>query len=289
MDNRFEAVTDRLMVGAYDLHLHSLPSVFAREMDGMELLREADQYGMAGVMLKSHYEPTALRAELLNKYSGCRTKAYGGLVLNWPVGGLNIYAVYEALQAGAKIIWMPTRDSAHSLKYGNMPGDFFDRPGIAVVDDKGQLVKPVLEIMDAVRAKGAWLATGHISPEESVILCKEGRKQGVNMILTHPEFNRTQVDRATQAELAKLGVKIEKCWFNLNEKMATPEEMAQTIREIGCENFYMCTDRGQKGWPTPPKSYRMFIETMLSMGISEEEIRVMSHDVPEMILTSSGS
>ena len=30
MENRFEALADQLMVGAYDLHLHSLPSVFER-------------------------------------------------------------------------------------------------------------------------------------------------------------------------------------------------------------------------------------------------------------------
>ena len=289
MENRFEALADQLMVGAYDLHLHSLPSVFAREMDGVELLREADQYGMAGVMLKSHYEPTALRAALLNKYSGCRTKAYGGLVLNWPVGGLNIYAVDEALEAGAKIIWMPTRDSANSLCFGNMPGDFFDRPGIAVIDENDALLPEVLEIMDAVKKKGAWLATGHISPKESVILCREGRKRGVNMILTHPEFDRTVVDRETQKELAALGVKIEKCWFNIDGKMVTAEEMAETIRQVGHRNLFMCTDRGQKGWPTPPKSYRQFILTLLSQGITEDEIYVMSHEVPEMILTSSGS
>ena len=109
------------------------------------------------------------------------------------------------------------------------------------------------------------------------------------MILTHPEFDRTVVDRETQKELAALGVKIEKCWFNIDGKMVTAEEMAETIRQVGSRNLFMCTDRGQKGWPTPPKSYRKFILTLLSQGITEDEIYVMSHEVPEMILTSSGS
>lgn len=84
---------EELLKGAYDLHVHSSPSVFPRELDGFQLIREADAAGMAGVMLKSHYESTALRAELINRYSGCKAKAYGGLCLNCPAGGLNVYAV----------------------------------------------------------------------------------------------------------------------------------------------------------------------------------------------------
>ena len=93
----------------------------------------------------------------------------------------------------------------------------------------------------------------------------------------------------TQKELAALGVKIEKCWFNIAGKMVTAEEMAETIRQVGCSNLFMCTDRGQKGCSTPPKSYREFILSMLSQGITEDEIYVMTHEVPEMILASSGN
>ena len=60
---------EELLNGAYDLHVHSSPSVFPRELDGFQLVREAEAAGMAGVMLKSHYESTALRAELINCYS----------------------------------------------------------------------------------------------------------------------------------------------------------------------------------------------------------------------------
>ena len=94
---------EELLKGAYDLHVHSSPSVFPRELDGFQLVREADAAGMAGVMLKSHYESTALRAELINRYSDCKAKAYGGLCLNWPAGGLNVYAVKNALRAGARL------------------------------------------------------------------------------------------------------------------------------------------------------------------------------------------
>lgn len=161
-----------LRKGAYDLHTHPLPSHFSRALDDLELVREADRAGMAGVMIKNHYEPTEARAALINRISGVSARAYGGIVLNWPAGGLNPYAAESALKMGAKIVWMPTRDSRNCLRYGKMEGDFFDRPGIAVLDCGGKLKPEVYEIFEVVKKYGAFLATGHLSPRESLLLCR---------------------------------------------------------------------------------------------------------------------
>lgn len=272
------------MVGAYDLHVHTLPSAFPRAQDGFEVIREADQAGMAGIMLKSHYEPTALRAALINQYSVCKTKAYGSLVLNWPTGGLNVYAVENAVKVGAKIIWMPTRDAANSLQFGNMEGDFFNRKGISPLDENGKVLNCVYEIMDVIKAARVTLATGHISPQESVILCREGRKRGVRMILTHPEFFRTILPPETQKELADLGVIIEKNWLNIASGSVTAAQMADTIRLIGSERVYIATDRGQKGCPSPVSEYRRFILALLDEGISEADLRNLTQRVPSSIV-----
>ena len=273
-----------LMAGAYDLHVHTAPSAFPRCQDGFQLVREADEAGMAGVMLKSHYESTAVRAELINRYSGCRAKAYGGLALNWPAGGLNVYAVENALKVGAKIIWMPTRDAANSLCFGNMEGDFFDRKGISVLNENGGLKDAVYEIMDAVKRYDAVLATGHISPQESLVLCREGCTRGVRMILTHPEFPRTTVPAETQKELADLGVLIEKNWYNIAQKSVTAEKMAATIRLVGSSRCYIATDRGQKGLPTPVSEFRRFIQTLLQTGLTQDELRDLAQVVPASIV-----
>lgn len=286
MRNGVEETAAELLKGAYDLHVHTAPSVFPRELDGIELVEEAEAAGMAGVMLKSHYEPTALRAELVNRHSHCRAKAYGALVLNWPVGGLNIFAVENALKAGAKIIWMPTRDSKNSLCFGNMEGDFFDRKGITILDDSGRLKPSVYEIMDAVKRYGVFLATGHLSPEESVKLCREGRANGVNMILTHPEFPRTRMNTEIQQEMAELGVLIEKNWFNIAQGSVSIAEMTETIRKVGCNRVFLATDRGQKGMPTPVQELKRFIQLLLEQGFSEIQLRDMLQKVPEQVIKS---
>ncbi len=279
-----QIIVERLLRGSYDLHMHAAPSPFGRLLDDFELLEEAGQAGMTGILLKSHYEATGARAQLANEHCTSSCKAYGGIVLNWPVGGLNPYAVENALKRGSRIVWMPTRDSSNSLRSGNMPGDFFDRPGITVLAEDGSLKPEVVEILGIARKYDAAVATGHISPEESVLLCRKGRELGTRMILTHPEFDRTVVTAATQKELAALGVYVEKCWYNIAEGNCSTEEMTANIRQVGCEHCYLVTDRGQGNREHPVEGMRRFLFTLLDSGLTEEELYMMTHTVPAHVL-----
>ena len=274
-----------LLQGGYDLHIHPIPSHVPRLLDDFQVLSQAEEAGMAGVLLKNHYEPTGARAILANRQgAGFRAKAYGAAVLNWPLGGLNPYAVYSALQMGAKIIFMPTRDAANCLCHGDMPGDFFSRPGISLLDEQGRLCREVYEIFELVRDHGALMATGHISPQESMFVCREGRRMGVGMILTHPEWDRTTMDAADQAELAQLGVYIEKCWYNIAEGNCSAQAMADHIRIVGPEHCFLSTDRGQSGRETPVEGMLRFIQTLLDCGIAQTDIVQMLQITPAEML-----
>ncbi len=273
-----------LLKGAYDLHMHAAPSPFNRALDDFDLLQAAGEAGMAGIMLKSHYESTAARAALVNRHSSSTARAYGGIALNWPVGGLNPYAVENALKRGAKIVWMPTRDAQNSLCSGNMPGDFFDRKGITILDGQGNLNPAVLEMMEIVKRYHAALATGHISPEESILLCQEGVRRGVRMVLTHPEFDRTRIDASTQRELAEQGVWIEKCWYNIAERNCTVQEMAQHIQEVGPDHCFLSSDRGQSGRELPVEGMLQFLSALLKEGISFDSLHRMTHTIPCRVL-----
>lgn len=273
-----------LLIGAYDLHMHAAPSPFQRACDDYELLAEAGRAGMAGILLKSHYEPTAVRAALANRRSASCATAYGGLALNWPVGGLNPFAVENALIRGARMIWMPTRDAANSLLAGDMPGDFFKREGLTILDAQGRLKAVVYEIFALVKRYDAALATGHLSPEEGRVLCEEGIRNGVRMVLTHPEFPRTLVSREGQAALARKGVVIEHCWFNLAEGNCSRAAMAGNIRAAGVEQCYLSTDRGQGNREHPVEALRRFILALQEEGFTEGELATMLRDVPRRVL-----
>ena len=239
---------------------------------------------MAGILLKSHYEPTAARAQLATRHAGGSAKAYGSIVLNWPVGCLNPYAVHNALKRGAKIVYMPTRDAANSLVSGDMPGDFFRRPGISILTPQGALKPEVNLILEIVRDYGAALATGHVSPQESVLLCRAGTDMNVRMILTHPEFSRTKICKETQKELAEQGVYIEKCWYNIGEGECTVDEMAENIQYVGARHCYMTTDRGQGTREPPVTALSRFAESLMQTGISIQQLHMMMRTIPEEIL-----
>ncbi len=275
-----------LLAGGYDLHTHSSPSHVERVVDDFELLADAADLGMAGVMIKNHYEPTGSRAALVNLlHPEYAATAYGGVVLNHPVGGLNPYAVESAMRLGAVMVWMPTRDSAHSLSRGNMPGDFFSRPGIGIFDDSGKLRSAINEIIDIVSMHEGVLATGHLSLEESVVLCRECIARKVKVVLTHPEWQRTVVPLDVQKNLAHSGVKIEKCWLNIAEGDCDAEYMANTIREIGPENVMLATDCGKRNYCRPAEGMLGFLETLLGLGFSGAWLHTMTHEVPASLLS----
>jgi hypothetical protein len=288
MDAHLRELAMELLRGGYDLHTHTSPSHAERSLDDFMLLREAEEYGMAGVMIKNHYEPTEARAELANLYAGTgfSAKAYGSVSLNWPVGGLNPYAAASSLKLGGKIVWMPTRDSANSLLYGNMNGDFFDRPGISVFDEGGKLLPVVFDIMEIVKRHNAYLATGHLGLEETVTLCKAGRKEGVDMILTHPDWFRTVVPVEIQEDLAKMGVLIEKQWNTIADGHITPEAVIGSIRKIGPCNIILTTDRGASGKEHPAEGMLNFVAFLFEKGISKTDIHLMLCKNPEAVVKS---
>ena len=274
-----------LLQGSYDLHIHPAPSHFPRLMDDFQLLEDASAHGMAGIMLKSHYECTAGRAAMANLHlSDLTTRAYGSVTLNWPVGGLNPYAAESALRLGGSFVWMPTRDAANSLTYGDMPGDFFSRPGIRITDETGALLPVIYDIFDVVKKYDATLGTGHISTQESIALCTAGVKAGVRMSLTHPEWERTIVPVEVQVELAHQGVLLEKCWANVAEGTVTAAEMASHIKLVGADSCFLTTDRGQAGLEPPVQGYAKFIQALCEHGIGIDELSIMMRDIPARML-----
>ena len=272
----------KLMEGAYDLHTHTSPDFFPRSLDDFELMRQADQYKMAGVMLKNHLDPTPARASLVNSM-GYKAKAYGSAVMNLSVGGLNPIAAQKSLELGAKIIWMPTIHSRNQIEYSKIDGKI-NHPGIRLLDEEGNLKTEVFEILDLIKDYDAAVATGHISIGESIAVCTAARERGITTILTHPDWACTTVPLEIQKLLVSKGVLVEKLWFDVGLNLITAEYMAQTIKELGPENCFMATDRGQKGLEFPAEGLMMFMDAMLDYGISLEDIHGMTHQNPEKII-----
>ena len=101
-----------LLKGAFDTHVHAGPDVLPRKFTDIDVARLAQERGFGGFVLKSHHAVTADRATLIREmFPG--VKVYGAIALNNPIGGLNPTALDVAARLGAKVVWLPTMDSAN--------------------------------------------------------------------------------------------------------------------------------------------------------------------------------
>ena len=218
-----------LLKGAYDMHVHSGPDVLPRKFDDVLLAERARDSGMAGFVLKSHYVCTADRATLIRELFP-DVRAYGGIVLNNAVGGLNPIAVDIAGRLGAKVVWLPTVDSANELE--NVAGQKDESklpywmniaremramgiagPWLKVTDDDGRVSQATHECLELIGKHDMILATGHISPGEMPAVVKAAVEHKVQrIVITHPEFPTTCLTIDQQRELARSDVFFERCF-----------------------------------------------------------------------------
>lgn len=282
-----------VMEGGYDLHIHSAPDLVARDINDYMLVKELDAMHMAGAVIKHHQESTAARATLANQYYGAKAKLYGSVTLNNGVGGLNPAAVETAAKMGAKLVWMPTKDSLHEITFFQKKTE---NP-LYLLDSSGSLKQEVYDILDVIKANDLILATGHLSQQEVVALCEEARKQNIKTVLTHPDYVGSRIPAGVQAELAALGVFVEKMWLLVEgsmpaETMAAMKGMSQvsqeyvfqSIRDIGPEHIILSSDGGVKGLPSSTRVIHDFVAALLNAGFTEREIRPMICDQPAELL-----
>ena len=85
-----------LLKDAFDIHIHTGPSVFPRLMDALDTAKSARNAGMRGIVIKNHHTPTVDRGYFVHK-AVPEVVTFGGIVLNYSAGGLNPFAVEAAL------------------------------------------------------------------------------------------------------------------------------------------------------------------------------------------------
>jgi len=277
--------------GFVDMHVHTSPDIFGRAIDDDEAARSAQRARMGGIVLKNHASETASRAELLVRRYGF--DAWGGIVLNRSVGGLNANAVetIARIEGGrGRVVWLPTVDSNNHRKTLVGSDD-----GLDVVRDG----KPTPELEAVVRACAAsdmTLHTGHTAADDAVIVAELAQRHGVRCCITHALFPIIGFTREHVARATEVGAKIELCaigalmgphstvpwmrtWGNVDAQAC-----AAYVRDFGPQHFIISSDLGQNGNPIPTDGLRGFAADLGSAGLSPEDIRAMAVDNPRRLL-----
>lgn len=283
-----DAVIDRLMQGAIDLHTHPGPSLMPRAVDHIEVVAEAAKAGMAAVLLKDHYYPTMPIAHLINTHFPGPTRAIGAIVLNNPVGGLNPSAVDYALKQGARVVWMATAHAQNHIDHekkvafqGKFPTNTkktVEPIGATLTDPQGVVRDEVKLILDLIAESDAAVSGGHHHISELFPFYEEAARRGVKRrFLNHPTYVNEGSFQDIQA-LTRMGVKMEHsiCMFipSVFEQFDR-DHLRQVIEAGGVEHTFFGSDLGQKGNPTPVEGFRQIIGILLDMGYGEPEIRRM--------------
>ncbi len=274
---------------AVDLHCHFGPDFLNPGHDlnhsvtALEAATEAADAGMKAIVLKSHDFPTAHLAHTLREtVPGVCT--CGGIVLDHQVGGLNPWAVEHALRLGAKIVWLPT--VASHQDYLNGLGEIFGYPGtgIITIDEKGELLPEVREIVDLVAEHDAVIATGHTTAAEHYALAREFGRRG-KVVVTHAteQMAGPHLTRAQCVELAELGAYIELtaqlCVAHMGMSPKPVKAVAAMIEAIGPEQVVLGTDYGwTEELPHPAQGLRDYVDGLWEAGLSETMLRRMACD-----------
>jgi hypothetical protein len=280
-----------LLEGAIDLHIHAGPDLFPRDLDEADVAQQAEEIGMGAVLFKSHFTTNADRVYMLRKrFEG--VGLYGSIVLNKSVGGINPEAVFAALNLGAVRVEMPTVDtSQHIQRLGRTyPWSKIKLPeteGITILDKEGRLIPEVRQVAELVAAHDAILATGHLTVPEMFALIEEVRYAGVKKILvTHAELDVVSVSKEDQKRMADMGAYIEHSFTpctHLRQRL-DPRRIVEAIEYVGAEFCVMSSDMGQPVNPVPREGFRMFVKTMLHLGISQGDIDTMIKENPAKLL-----
>jgi hypothetical protein len=274
---------DRDLKGAIDLHIYTEPDSIARSIDALEAAKLARDRGMRAIALKHHYDETAGLAYLARKlYPG--VEVFGGVAMNLTIGGLNPRAVEYMTQITGgfgKFVFMPTNDSEAQVKYGKQPRPFVK------VSENGELIAEAKAVIGAVAKHDLILGSGNISAEETLMVFREGQRQGIKrMIATHgmaaPTF--LTIDQAREA--AKLGAFIEIVGGNLagQDAQMKIDRFAEQIRGIGPASVIMASDLGQKANALPPEGFAVFIDAMRKKGFTDQELDIMTRKNPATLL-----
>ena len=274
----------RVLDGAIDIHVHSLPDSTPRSIDGFEVAVLARARGMRGIVLKNHYDATAGLAYMVRKQVP-GLEVFGGIDLNLPVGGMNAAAVeHMAELAGGwgRFVWMSTSDAENQVRYSKQ-----DRPYVSV-SRNGELLPEAKAVIASIARHGLVLASGHVSPEEGLMLFREGKRQGVqHMVMTHAMNAPISATVPQMQATAKEGAFIE---FAVGGSVVTPagaatlDSFAEAMRKIGPEFCIVSTDLGQRGNPLPPDGLAAVVAAYRSRGLTEKETDLMTKQNPATLL-----
>ncbi|ONI38466.1 hypothetical protein AN639_07660 [Candidatus Epulonipiscium fishelsonii] len=277
------------------MHVHSAPDIRERAYTDFELMEAGIRVGAKGIVLKSHHGSTVERAFLVNEHNKIINNGmnndfvmYGSITLNYGVGGLNPIAVETALKMGAKVVWLPTIHASNQIYKNGQVG------GIQCVNQEGNVVENLVDILELIKKYNVVLGTGHLSPQEIFVVVKKAREIGVEkIVITHPEFWVVGMSSEEQERIVKeYDVILERCYAQPMGGGVYKSNLAdnlEIIKRVGYKNVMVDTDGGQIENPNWEIALEQYMQFLLDNGVEEDKLNYMTKQIPAKLLGRSES
>jgi sugar phosphate isomerase/epimerase len=296
---------------AVDLHAHAAPGT----EDPLLLVQRASRAGMGIVVLKNlrpdqppHVTAAAVKEQLARWCDAegiAPCEVYHGTLTDPGDGGLDFASVREAIDHGAKVVWMPVISSAHNLYrvgsprravkaddlppgpvVGPLPWEEALRRGQYLLDEHGRLKPVVREILQLVADRGVTLSFAHSSKPEMEALAEECVRLGYRQaFIDHPYGPQVGLEFEDLQPFAAAGI-----WFNFTYDEISPllgvdpQDMFDTIKALGPEHFTLSSDAGNYLLPSAVDSYDMLVRYGRAYGLSNAELRLLTVENPRKVL-----
>jgi len=151
----------------------------------LEPVRLGTEHLMGGLLFLDHTYNIQSMAAPINEM-GFRTKAFGAIMLNEAVGGLNPSVVEIAPALGTKQIQKPTYSSRnHQNMYGDDQKVFPYKKRVkpySILGEEGHLLSQGEETLELIKGTNSVLGCGHLSVAEGDVLVKRARELGCKVL-----------------------------------------------------------------------------------------------------------
>ncbi|MPM06866.1 hypothetical protein SDC9_53169 [bioreactor metagenome] len=307
---------DSMMNGLVDIHVHGAPAGgwLAGRPTVVHTTMEASKEKVKALVFKDHNTMTNNFAAMVNesfdiiknlkveKGEGFTpTKLYGGIVLNYPIGGLNPVAVSTCLGYGECVeVWLPSTSAKYQLDKIAKERGLTNDTGV-YVSENGELHPNMITILDIIaeynrnsEGKRCALSACHVSNAEKFDVLRYIRKKGmdIDVIIDHITQELTIATEAECLEMIELGAYLEfaetSCvpWTGMQDWIINFDYSFNLIKSLiakkGTGHLLLCSDSGQPSHEFVP-GWRSFFKTLLAQGVSPEHIKEMSVDVPKKL------
>ncbi|TNM53313.1 DUF6282 family protein [Brevibacterium sediminis] len=273
--------------GGIDLHTHPSPDIVARSQSIDEAAWDFGSAGIAGFVVKSHSIPTTTMVSMAP--AGLPSRPLASITLNRSVGGLNPDAVDIAARMGAKVVWLPTKDSRIQCRFErstSLSEPDSHRNPVRIIDG-GRPVDALVDVIDAAVRNSLVLATGHLDQNEIFVVLDLADNRGLdNVIVTHPCLPHLDISIPAQVEMARRGALIEHTMNSLATGKVTLDRVLRVIEQCGPQSTVLSGDLGQPEFGSIAAGLPMWARILLDHGVESAAIRQMIVENPRRALAN---